>query len=462
MGRQNKKRIGFGGSAGSSPEPKDKPKAKKKSWGDNTYVVNAGDFFGTRAEDAKSKMGGNGSLLGTEAERAIIGLPLRAFSTQYLYSSSAYPLGRMEMTIGESDSCKTAFLFEKGRWYLRETGGGFIYLLNEARDPAELRTSIIGRDLLDPTKGGFRLEGPCASLEDWQRRTTGWLHQLENTFETGGCGFPFMLGLDSITGTTNERTIDNIDKEGCAQITFGQDANLLNQYFKYLFQRVYRWPLSFVCTNHIKYGTDRYNNRVMKIPGGDELRYASTYITHLKTQKQLDRLDISGGRRILISSMKSMGDKREVGVDFVWQYGEGGEQKSLWDWHSASAELLSSFSGERKKLLDDIIDFPVVNRQSRTISCPALGFRKAVPYDELGKALMDSGKLLETLQDHFGIKRRRLFQPGVIYSEQIAAAIQAGEVEAPVRTDVENAVTDDEDIGDEAAEIVIDPKEESQ
>ena len=371
MARQNRKRVGMGGTApvgdSSSEAPKTKPKTKKKSWGDDSYTVSAASFFERQAEEAQAKSGNSGSLVGTESERAIIGLPLKAFSTQYVYSSDSYPLGRMEMIIGESDSCKTAFLFEKGRWYLREEGGGFVYILNEARDPADLRTSIIGRELLGD--GRFQREGPCASMEDWQRKTTKRIHDFENTFDvTGGCGFPMMIGQDSLTGTTNENAIANIDKEGCAKITWGQDANLLNQYAKYLFQRVYKWPLSFVCTNHIKYGSDRYGNKIMKIPGGDELRYVSTYITHLTTQKTIDRLDVSGGRRIIIKSLKAMGDKREIGVDFVWHYGKGGEQTSAWDWHAATAELLASFTGERKKQIDEIIELPIHVKTSRTIS----------------------------------------------------------------------------------------------
>ena len=461
MPRQNRRprpdQPGAAAAPSSLTDLDDRPsKPKKRAWkGD--FQAGAPDFFQSQTTAAENKLGHRDALVGTEAERVVIGLPLKAFSLQYLYSSSVYPLGRMEMKIGESDSCKTAKLFESGRWFLREPGGGFIYLLNEGRDPADLRTSIIGEGLLGG--GGFRLEGPCAALEDWQRRTTGWLHKVEANFKKiGGCAFPFMLGLDSITGTTNEKAIANIDEEGCAKLTFGQDANLLNQYAKYLFQRVYRWPIAFICTNHIKYGQDRHGNKVMRIPGGDELRYASTYITHLSKSKDIDRLDVAGGRRIVVKTMKSMGDRREVVVDFVWNYDANGIQTSLWDWHAASVELLMNFSGEKGKRVEEIIEFRDVSKPRRTCACPALGIRKADSYDAVGKALMENSQVLTALQNHFGIKRRREFQTNVPYVDQIEEAIKAREVEKHSSADIGKVQSSDEEV----SEVLIDsPPEEA-
>jgi hypothetical protein len=442
MPRQNNKRKGFGGTA--KPEAAPAKAKSKRAWDGNDFSKSAASFFDDQLTSAEAKNGG--ILVGSESERAVIGVPLKAFSLQFLHSSDTYPLGRMEMLIGESESNKTAYLFEKQRWFLREPGGGAVYLLNEARDPSDLRRSIMG-DLVD--KGGFRLEGPCASLEDWQRRTTGLLHRFEGAFKMqGGVAFPIILGLDSITGTTNERVIKDIDEKGCAQLTFGQDANLLNQYSKFLFQRLYKWPIAFVTTSHIKYGTDRYNNKVMRIPGGDSLRYVSTYICLLKKLKDIDRLDVSGGRRISLKMIKCMGEHREIQVDFVWTY-EHKRQNSVWNWHGATTELLAGFSGERGKAISAIINFPDWNKTSQTCKCPELGIKKAAPWDEVGAALMQSPKVLGALQDYFGIKRRRPFEAGVPYNEQIARAIAEGQVEGHDMGDVSEGVGDpDEDVAD--------------
>lgn len=439
MPRQNPKR------SGSSSKPASKSSAKlpaepKKStsvrrpWDSKAeYAKGAASFFASQMSDAEAKNGG--VLVGNEAERVCIGLPLKAFSLQYVHSSDVYPLGRMGMTIGESDSCKTAYLFEQMRWFLREKDAGAVYLLNEARDPADLRTSIIGKELL--SDGRFQLRGPHDSLEHWQRNQTAILHQFENTFKVrGGCAFPVICGLDSITGTTNEETIKDIDELGHAKVAFAKDANLLNIYAKYLFQRVYRWPMAFVCTNHIKYGQDRYGNKIMRIPGGDELRYVSTYITLFTKKKDISRLDVAGGRELRMKMVKSMGDHREIDVEFTWTFDSHGQQHSVWDWHSATVTLLAGFTGERKKALEQIITFPNYNKSTRTTSCPEAGIKKPAPFDEVGAAIMATPSLLRDLQNHFGIKRRRVFEHGVPYIEQIQKAIEAGDVEQHDSRDV--------------------------
>lgn len=454
MPRQNQKRAGAAPApatpAAAKPAAKKPTKASEKpqrSWdkGVSDFTRSAANFFTEQVNDAESRNGG--LTVGSEAEQAVIGVPLRAFSLQYLYSSDVYPLGRMELKAGESDSCKTAHLFEQMRWFLREAGAGAVYTLNEARDPVDLRTSIVGKQLLND--GRFRLEGPCESLEDWQRRTTNLLHKFEGAFkQKGGSAFPLIDGLDSITGTTSERTIAAIDEVGCATTGYGgmHDANLLNQYSKYLFQRLHKWPIAFVATSHVKWGSDKYGNKVMKIPGGDSLRFVSTYILFMKKIKDIDRLDVGGGRRLSIKTIKSMGEHREILVDFVWHFEPTG-QVSTWNWHGATAELLFGFTGDRKKALDEIVTFPLVNKTAQTCACPEVGIKKPAPWDEVGKAIMDTPAVLRALQDHFGVKRRSVFQEGVPYADQISAAIAAGDTFRPDMSDangVDATAEDDE------------------
>lgn len=454
MPRQNRKRTDTSKPTPAASPKTDKPKAEKpkaRVWENKPdFTRSAATFFEEQLDDAAAR--NNGVYVGREGERAIIGLPLRAFALQYLYSSDVYPLGRMEILAAESDTGKTALLFEKMRWFLREAGAGAVYTLNEARDPADLRTSIISKALLDD--GRFRLEGPCESIEDWQRKTTHLLHRFENSFKvSGGCAFPLIDGLDSVTGTTSERTIAAIDETGCASSGYGgmHDAGLLNQYSKFLFQRLYKWPISFVTTSHIKFSQDKYGNKVAKIPGGDSLRYVSTYILMMKRLKDIDRLDVGGGRRIEIKAIKSMGEHRVINVDFVWHFNNG-EQHSVWNWHGATVELLASFSGERKKELDAILDFQNYNKAAQTCSCSALGIRKPAPFDEVGSAIMQTPKVLMALQDYFGVKRRRVFEPGVPYNEQIAKAIAAGDVATHDSSDAEGIdKSDDEGVGEDDA-----------
>ncbi len=460
MARQNKRRVGEVGpkvpTAKPTVEAKEPeiPKAKKRAW-ESDFQISVSDMLNDQAESAQARNGAPGVMVGGASERVCIGLPLKALVLQYLYSSDCYPLGRMEMLIGESDSNKTAFLFEKFRWFLREPKGGAVYELNEARDPADFRTSIVGAPLL--SDGRFLLEGPCASLEHWQRNITGLLHKFENKFkQKGGCAFPLIIGLDSITGTTNEKAIKAIDEEGCAKIMFGIDANLLNLYAKYIFQRIYPWPFAFVCTNHVKFGQDKYGNKVMRIPGGDELRYVSTYITHLTKVKDIDRVSVGGGREIKIKMLKSQGDHRSATVDFVWWFDEKtGEQTSVWNWHAATIALLESFAGERRKDIQDMCLIQDYNKNSQTAKCPTLGIKKSTPLDQIGSAIMADKKVLTALQNYFGIKRRRPFELDVPYSQQIQEALKAGDTETHDSSDVAGVDKAEDESAESSAETEV-------
>lgn len=397
---------------------------KTRSWGGDE-ARNAAEFFTKQTNDAIAK--NVDSFIGAKSEKICIGIPLGAFSLRYLYGSDSYLLGRVELIIGESGCCKTAFMFEQMRWFMMMPGGGACYELNEPRDPGDLRRSIIDGQMLDTS---FNLHGPHQSVEDWQRSITGTMHALENMYkERGGCAFPIYLGLDSLAGTTNERTISNIDETGCAALTFGHDALLFKQYFQYLPPKLARWPISWSCTNHIKFKTNKYGHPVVTIPGGDHLRYAASYITYMKRGKDITRQSVSGGYEINMEMIKVQGQKRELTVEFAWSF-EGTQQRSWWDWDSASIQLLMKPPAQSAEAVHDLISFDA-RVSHRTTTCKKLGIGRQAPYHEVGRALMDpqNSALLGALQSALGIKTRKAYQPGLIYSEQITQALAEGAVE---------------------------------
>jgi hypothetical protein len=387
-------------------------------------------------------MGYSNVLVGTEAERVVIGLPLHAFALQYLFHSTVYPLGRMAMLIGESNTCKTAALHEIGRWHLNKSQGAYTYLLNEPRDSPDYRSSIIW----DPEAESKRCQLlKCASMEEWQDHCSGWVTRFEESFKaTGDVTFPMLLGLDSITGTTSQANINKMKEAGHAIANFPVDANLINMYMKWFPNRISAWPISFVTTSHVKFGVDQFGNKQMRIPGGDALRYYSTYILLFKRGHGAQ---LQGRRRLEITSFKSsLGeDAQKLTVDLIWWYEENGKQHTVWDWHSATVDLLTSFPAQKQKAIDEIIYFDQVNATGSVV-CKQLGFSKPTPKDEVGHAISLDAGLMKALREHFGIHERQVFQDNVSYAEQIRQAIKSGHLETIENRDVvdpEYKVVDD-------------------
>jgi hypothetical protein len=364
------------------------------------------------------------TYMGQDAEKVALGIPLGAFSLQLLYSSNVYRLGLIEVHSGVTDSCKTALLFEKFRWFIANQGKAF-YGLNESRDPAELRTSIIGKENLVPSK--FTMRGPYSTLEEWQVDLTTIIksHQARYSLD-GNSTFPLITGIDSITGTTNTKTVEGIMEKGHATLGFAQDANLINTYLKTIAPKVSPWPISLIFNSHIRYEVDKYGNRKEKIPGGLAVVYGMTYHSMMsKSTKEFNRAGAAGGYRITIKMAKVAGTPRQIDVDYLWYHDEGNSQTTIWDWHGASMENLAVLGKNPKyKALKDIINITSVHGDKTT--CPTLGYNKPALSSEVGATLMQDEKILTQLQDFFGIKRRPVFVPGKSFREQKEEALRAG------------------------------------
>lgn len=413
--------------------PSKKPGRRRKPW-DDRGDQDAG-FFGDQVVAADSRMGGTGAWVGTEAERVVIGLPLPAFSQQYLVRSDVYPLGRMAMFVGESGSCKSAFLSELIRWHLRDwregadpkvAVGRWKHILAEARDVPDLRASIVGRELINSS--AFQLTDPCQSIEEWQDHITNCLLGFDERFDKGAFCWPAGIGLDSINGVTSQKVIDGIEETGHAELNYAIDANLINTYSKFIFAKIHNWPLSFVCTNHIRFQQDKFGNKIRHIPGCLNLRYNSTFIFDFKlASKPVERAGYTSGRKLTISTLKNLGDHSSLEVEMVWYHDEQGQQHTTWDWHGASIELLTSFTGNKGKEIQELTGL-VRHPTQKSVTSTKLGMKKATSFNEAGKILSANPAFMRQLRVYFGIQERGVFRPGVPYSQQIEEAKALGHV----------------------------------
>lgn len=416
----------------------------KKTGGDKGSF---GAFMKARVSQNKGK-GLDSRLVAHQAERVVIGVPIKPLSAQILHGADVDPLGRMSLYAGDSTAGKSAFSWEKGRWYLEcDEEAGVDYIQNEPRDSPDYRRSIFTDQYIQRV-----ISTPTATVEEWQIHMTDIAKNLETTFRgRKGCAWPAIIILDSTTGTPSQRTIDDINKKGHASPSFPIVANLIDQYLHVILERLRHWPISLVFTNHLKWGQHPQNPqlKVHRIVGGAALMFYSTYVFMVSRGREISRGKV-GGYSMNIKTLKMFGQgNRSVSVEVLWwnEPGPDGQprQKTVFDWHSATIDHIIKLPAEKFREVEDIIQFQVVNQNARSATCHQLGIKKPEPYAKVGEAIMADEKLRVALQDYFAVKRRSAFRPGVPYDEQIADAIKAGSIDNQAPTQVESA-TDEEDV----------------
>jgi len=360
----------------------------------------------------------------------VIGLPLKAISLRYLFANDVFPYGRMTELVGVSESCKTAFLFEIYRWHIFNTTeqltfdpegmhGGYVHNLVEPRDSPDLRNSILRLGMEDPYP-----VIQSNSVEEWQKNCADWIKKAEAQFDHGSMPYPIALGLDSLTAVTTKDEMDKTWNQGFADPGFSQIAKSINLWSKVFFNKMEPWPVSFIGVNHLK--ENRAPNGAINrtVPGGASIKYAATFMFRLQRKDDIELLNESG-RIIEITTEKnslSPGNHEKLKVRMTWTFDDNGEQCTVWDWHDASIELLTSFDATRKKRIMDIVAIENVDKGRRTADCSVLGLKK-VSWSELGAALMEEPTILKGLDKFFNVRRRNKFKLGVPYNEQLQEAL---------------------------------------
>lgn len=375
------------------------------------------DFFAHQLSDQKQ----------SEKDKVVIGLPLQAISLRYLFGNDVFPYSRMTELVGVSESCKTAFLFEMYRWHIFNTTeakqfdpdelhGGYVHNLVEPRDSPDLRDSILQLGPYNP----FPVI-QSHTVEDWQKNCAEWIKRAEEMYEPGGMSRPVALGLDSLTAVTTKDEMDKTWSQGYAEPGFSQIAKSINMWTKVFLNKMSPWPVSFIGVNHLK--EHRAHNGAVdrKVPGGTALKFASTFMFRLSKKSDIETIHERGRYVEIVNEKNSLSpaNHESLKVRMVWRIDENGEQHTIWDWHDASIELLMSFDGSRKKRIAEIVNIESIDKTRRTADCPTLGLYKT-SWHEIGKAIMEEPDVVNGLDRFFGVRKRRKFEMGVPYCEQVS------------------------------------------
>jgi len=362
-----------------------------------------------------------------EALSLVCGLPLPSFSMEYLTQNTVWPLGLVVQLVGPPGCCKSAFGFEVVRWFREASGSGTLFE-HESKYSPDWALSILGWD--QPDAMGHV---PCDSIDTWQELLQWSLNfmkeQMLGDKKNKGPGriFPYLALIDSLTGKSTRETQDKITKEGHAGRGHPIEAMSITSFLKKLPQDIVDWPFSVLAINHLKRGTDNQGKPVRGRPGGKHVEFQESFELELtRAQRwQIDLVD-RGGMHLMMKCYKNAYGEghRQIPVDIIWWEEEmmdpetqqqGWKQRTVWDWHGSTINLLLSFEGTKAKALREILDLNKVKEGTATkIWSKALGISKKKPaeYYEAGASIMEHPEVLSGLRQLFGIKVRRVFQSG--------------------------------------------------
>jgi hypothetical protein len=384
--------------------------------------------------DAKRQLGDDKVFTGRESEARLVGLYLPALCLRYLYQCNIMPLSRMEQITGIQESCKSAFLYEKYRW-IRCCGGKGYHIENESKDSDSLRMSMLNYDY--NAVDLFISE----SLEEWQQYVSYLTGSntikaaLLGTKERPGPGktIPIGLGVDSLTAKASREIQDKMADSGYADRVHPIDALKISSYLKYFPQRLVGWPFWFGCINHLKPQKTGVGAIDYHTPGGYSVKFQETFETRLARIADID----SGDNGVLIkfvTQKNSLGPGRKtIQAAFRWFFDpDTGKQRSYWDWHSATIDLLDKGlkTGALRSACHDIVDIRTKTSGGKKVWSKTLDIPESdpVPYSVAGKMLEDRTDLLGPLHKVLGVRNYTVFKTGVDYSQQLKEAIIAVEL----------------------------------
>lgn len=400
--------------------------AKKKQ---PVTEVSLDDCLSSIIEEAKSKFGEDRVFTGKESEVRLVGIELPALSLRYLYQCNIMPLSRAEQIVGTQESCKTAFLFEHYRW-IRCNGGKTYHVENESKDSDTLRMSMLNYD----HKAVELLISE--SLEDWQEYFTYLLSpktikaQLIGTKERPGPGktVPIGFGLDSLTAKASREVQAKVEELGYADRVHPVDAMKISTYLKFMPQRLVGWPFWFGAINHLKPTKTAIGAIDYHVPGGFSIKFQETFETRLQRISDID----SGDNGVLIkfvTQKNSLGPGRKtIQAAFRWFFDrDTGKQKSYWDWHSATIELLDGLKGGMRKQCQEVVDLTTTSKGGKRAWSKALDIPQSdpQPFAHVGALLETKKEYLQELHKILGIREYSIFRPGVDYSQQLQEAVIA-------------------------------------
>lgn len=364
----------------------------------------------TIASNAKSTMRDRSVYSSAENLGSVIGIPMPALSARYLFHLDVYPLGRFALLTGYRESCKSAMMFEIGRWH-RLCGGNGMTLEVEQKDSEALRLGLCNYDFR-----AFKSRR-CYTQDEWFRAFRIWMDTLELAMDgvihrngritldrkvalvdatTGkvkkgqkpepvaeapkktrrkkdepvkpkpvGRIAPMFIGIDSLSSGATEEAYELVMKDGAPTREFPVHAQLLSRFFQSAPKRLQYQPVSVGMVSHLKDSKEPGQHQKERITfGGKAPQHQITFEIQMSR-----RSDHEGTRQhpllgnvtfipLKISIFKnSLASHENLFIDFCWYFDEtnrdpvsgAARQMFFFDWYAASIELILQCSAPASK-----------------------------------------------------------------------------------------------------------------
>jgi RecA/RadA recombinase len=386
----------------------------------------------------------DGLYLGSEMDAVHVGLPLPALCLRYFFQSTVFPLGRVIQLAGPFGSCKTAFLDELMRWHMVYGGGGAIAEC-EGKDASLMRHGILDYNPVWLRRIEY---GEANKLEDWQQFLTASLIQFQTVMDMpGGPGrtIPILFGVDSLTAVDTATEIAKVAEAGHSSLGYATQANLITRFMRQgVVGRLRGYPFTICGTNHLKIKMEAPRPGMppgTKTPGGEAVNFMATFLVEMHRVKDISTAHYEGIRVSFKLEKNGIGPGRkkfEAQLLWWWEPDETGEtrQRFAWDWHTATIELLLSFSepkSTKKTLGQALKDITGIVKDSASQShSRVLGITEPTENRIVGQALEARPDLLAQLYPLLGINRYSVFEPGMDYLAMLDRARHTVAEAAPI------------------------------
>lgn len=423
-----------------------KKQKQAQDWSVDNIASATGAFLDASLASVREEYNEANACVIGDAGRFIVGLPCPSLSFEYVIQNTCFPLGRVTQVVGLAGCCKSAFCFEVVRWCRQHCKGIGVLFENERKYSSDFALSILGYD--DPKSLGYI---PCSSMEDWQSKMQSWIglakKKMTGNKESPGSGriWPAVLILDSLMGSLSQDTVKSIEKAGYAERRFAIEAMKVTDFLKKVPVDFDNWPFLLLVVNHLKKSQDAQGNPVRGRAGGKLVEFQETFEFELSRLKQkpikyADRTELHLNLQCFKNSLGEMRRNTDINVQYWTEEDpETGisRQRTVWDWHGSTISLLLTLDepGMSRKI-KEIVDLQKVTGPKGTaVWSKTLGIsqKAPVPFFEAGQLLDQTPAVKDALREVFGIKSRKIFQPGIDYLEQL------GMSEVAARTAINHA-----------------------
>lgn len=404
----------------------------KEQWSgpENIRAQTSGVLKGLMDEAAK-EFGDPDICTAGEAGRLVVGLRLPSFALEYMFQNTVLPLGRVIQLLGVEGTCKSGFACEIARWFIQKYGGVASLKEHESKYSPDWAMSIIGWDAGD----NFGHQ-PCDSVDAWQKMQLWTLnkikkHMLGTEGNKGpGMVYPVLSIVDSIMGKATMDSQNRIDAAGSAGRDFPIEAQSITKYMRHIPQKIRQWPFVIVLVNHEKPHKDAQGKTVRDKAGGRGKEFQETFEISMSRVKKLSTREYDGLALEMRLYKNSLGvTDRRIPITVRWWDEPNPDdpqgpwrQKTVWDWHGATIELLFKMMQSKtsdKTKVREVIDLQLLT--GKKVTSKRLGITKENPLDfyEAGLLLSENEQVLNDLRRVFGVKSRKEFEVGVDYRKQL-------------------------------------------